>query len=124
MAKQLVSWTETDGRLFMNRTNAVPAETLAIFDIRVLFPQFPYMTDVQKYITIKGIKEGLSDSGASAKTAEAKAENARKKWALFMDGKTKEKKAATESKAAKLDSLLAMSPEEALEAIKAMQADA
>ena len=124
MAKQLVSWSETDGELFMNRTNAVPPETLAIFPIRKLFPQFPYLTEVQKYVTVKGLKEGLADTGAAAKTAEGKAENARKRWALFLDGRTKEKRAATTSKAKKLDALLAMSPEEQIKALAAMRAKA
>ena len=124
MAKKIIDWNETDGVLRMDRNNSLPLETLAIFDIAKIFPGIQKMNEVQKHLTVYGIKQSLADAGSSDKTAELKAESARKKWQLFIDGKVRVKKAGAVSKAKTLDSLLAMSPEEALEAIKAMQADA
>lgn len=124
MAKQIIEWKETDGRLHLNRKNALPAETLAIFDIRKVFPQFPYMTDVQKHLTVYGIKQTLADAGSAEKDAKGKADKAREKWNLYLSGKIRAKKAGAVSKAKQLDALLNMSPEDQLKELARMRANA
>ena len=126
MAKQLVTWEENNGRLFMNRANALPKETLAIFDIPKIFPMFEKMNPLQKYLTVYGVKQALSDPGGKkGLTAKDKADIAHEKWALFLKGEYKVKKEGAISKAKQLDNLLAIGDdEEAWKAFMTMRKNA
>lgn len=81
MASRLIKWVLTGAVLSVSR--AIKDATVeAFFDLAEIFPEFNSYDDVQQQTIIKGIKEKLADSGASAKgDAGGKISNVKEVWA-------------------------------------------
>ena len=91
MAKRLVRWELNNSTLKMIRvigegekTTELPVE----FDLTKLFPDFANFTDVQKQLVAYGVKQKLSDTGAS-KVGDfgGKIKVAKTRWADLLAGK-------------------------------------
>lgn len=122
MSRQLIEYSDKGGELFMNRKNALPAETLAIFDLSEVFPLLHCNNPVQRYYIIYGIKKSLQDAGASEPTVEGKVKAARARWKLSCEGKLKATKVSAASKAKAFDAILAIKdPQERLKALAAYE---
>ena len=91
MAKRLIDWTVSDkGALNLNEYNSdkdAKVVELESFDLTKIFPDFVAMNEVQKHFTVYGMKQVLADAGASVKDAAGKAEKAKAKFQLALDGK-------------------------------------
>ena len=91
MAKRLIDWTISDkGALNLNEYNSdkdAKIITLETFDLTKIWPTFNDFNEVQKHFTVYGTKQILADSGAMIKDAKGKAEKAKAKFQLALDGK-------------------------------------
>jgi len=91
MAKRLIRWELNDSILKMVRivgegekTTELPVE----FDLTKLFPNFNKFTEVQRQLVVYGVKQKLSDTGAS-KVGDfgSKIKAAKDRWADLLAGK-------------------------------------
>jgi hypothetical protein len=89
MAKRIVKWT-VDGNI-LKLSKVIGSEGVAVveaeFDIIKLFPEFDKFTDVQKQLSIYGLKQKLMDCGADVSTSDEKISSAKTKWQELLDGK-------------------------------------
>jgi hypothetical protein len=94
MAKRIIKWTLDNTTLNMHKyigtvegkENAT--ELICGFNLVELFPTFADMTDIQKQITVYGIKQKLMDTGASEiADTEGKTIRAKAKWTELLEGK-------------------------------------
>ncbi|MCC7570610.1 hypothetical protein KO465_04640 [Candidatus Micrarchaeota archaeon] len=85
MAKRLLKWSVDKTVLTM--CEAENEKTVATFDLARIFPDFNDMSEVQKHITVYGVKQILADAGASLKSVGDKKVAAEEKWSLLKEGK-------------------------------------
>ena len=90
MAKRVVKWSIDN--LVLKISKALENnENVVIdfeFDLRKVFSEIEKMTDVQQQVVIFGIKQKLSDTGASeVADYDGKLLGAKKKWEEILEGK-------------------------------------
>lgn len=89
MAQRLVKWTLDNTTLKMVKPleNAT-GEIVAEFDLTKLFETFPEMTEVQQQTIAYGVKQKLSDKGASeVGSVGGKVTQAKETWKILLEGK-------------------------------------
>jgi hypothetical protein len=90
MAKRLIKWT-LDGSILKVSKHLEDPKAVAVieaeFDLLKLYPTYNEMTQVQQYGIHYGIKQILSDTGASENVSESKIKNAKDRWQELLDGK-------------------------------------
>lgn len=93
MAKRQVKWTLDGTVLKLAKALEDPKAVAVIeaeFDLTLIYPTFREMNDVQQQGIVKGMKEKLSDSGASEKANPlGKIAQAKETWQELLDGKWK-----------------------------------
>ena len=94
MAKRVMKWTLNNNTLGVSKiAEGEDAKNAVIvleaeFDLVSLYADFEAYNDVQKQIVVYGVKQKLSDSGASnIADFGGKIQSARDKWAELLEGK-------------------------------------
>ncbi len=93
MAKRVVKWTlQGNDRFVLGISKALENNDKIVidfeFDLKKVFPDIEKMTDVQQQVIIFGVKQKLSDTGASEiADYEGKFNGAKAKWNEILEGK-------------------------------------
>lgn len=89
MAKRIVKWTLDGSSLKLYKViNEKESELKSTYDMEELFEDFNSFNPVQKHTVVYGVKQILSDTGASDKgDADGKIESADSRWADLKAGK-------------------------------------